>query len=178
MTFEHAIQTGILSPVLVTPHHSQAKGKDLSLELLKFVAMILIINVHSYMMYPPKYEMFATGGTIGDALFMFCSGYTLFLGRIDRFDNWYKRRINRIYPSVFAWAIFSFYCFADDMNIGQIVGGASRWFIPCIMMYYVLLYFVRKYLMRFKWWVFVVACIIPIVRFVMYEDIGLSLIHI
>lgn len=58
------------------------------------------------------------------------------------------------------------------MNIGQIVGGASRWFIPCIMMYYVLLYFVRKYLMRFKWWVFVVACIIPIVRFVMYEDIG------
>lgn len=124
------------------------------------------------MMYPPKYEMFATGGTIGDALFMFCSGYTLFLGRIDRFDNWYKRRINRIYPSVFAWAIFSFYCFADDMNIGQIVGGASRWFIPCIMMYYVLLYFVRKYLMRFKWWVFVVACIIPIVRFVMYEDIG------
>ena len=45
MTFEHAIQTGIPSPVLVTPHHSQAKGKDLSLELLKFVAMILIINV-------------------------------------------------------------------------------------------------------------------------------------
>lgn len=83
MTFEHAIQTGIPSPVLVTPHHNQAKGKDLSLELLKFVAMILIINVHSYMMYPPKYEMFATGGTIGDALFMFCSGYTLFLGRID-----------------------------------------------------------------------------------------------
>ena len=44
MTFEHAIQTGIPSPVLVTPHHSQAKGKDLSLELLKFVAMILIIH--------------------------------------------------------------------------------------------------------------------------------------
>ena len=54
MTFEHAIQTGIPSPVLVTPHHSQAKGKDLSLELLKFVAMILIINVHSYMMYHPN----------------------------------------------------------------------------------------------------------------------------
>ena len=44
MTFEHAIQTGIPSPVLVTPHHSQAKGKDLSLELLKFVAMILILK--------------------------------------------------------------------------------------------------------------------------------------
>lgn len=81
MTFEHAIQTGIPSPVLVTPHHSQAKGKDLSLELLKFVAMILIINVHSYMMYPPKYEMFATGGTIGDALFEECNSETEGLAR-------------------------------------------------------------------------------------------------
>lgn len=107
MTFEHAIQTGILSPVLVTPHHSQAKGKDLSLELLKFVAMILIINVHSYMMYPPKYEMFATGGTIGDALFMFCSGYTLFLGRIDRFDNWYKRGVLIEYTPVYLLGRYS-----------------------------------------------------------------------
>ena len=48
MTFEHAIQTGIPSPVLVTPHHSQAKGKDLSLELLKFVAMILILKSATY----------------------------------------------------------------------------------------------------------------------------------
>ena len=48
MTFEHAIQTGIPSPVLVTPHHSQAKGKDLSLELLKFVAMILIPKSATY----------------------------------------------------------------------------------------------------------------------------------
>ena len=87
MTFEHAIQTGIPSPVLVTPHHSQAKGKDLSLELLKFVAMILIINVHSYMMYPPKSKCLLLAVRLVIALFMFCSGYTLFLGRIDRFDN-------------------------------------------------------------------------------------------
>lgn len=32
----------------------------------------------------------ATGGAIGDVLFFFCSGYTLFLGRMGRFDNWYK----------------------------------------------------------------------------------------
>jgi len=48
------------------------------------------------------YGMLATGGAIGDALFMFCSGYTLFWGSMKRFDNWYKRRVNRIYPSVFA----------------------------------------------------------------------------
>ena len=154
------------------PKPVQAKKKDLSLELLKFVAMILIINVHSYMMYPEKYAIFATGGTIGDALFMFCSGYTLFLGRIDRFDNWYKRRINRIYPSVFAWAILVFYCYGMDMNIGDIITGAGRWFIPCIMIYYVLLYFVRKYLMHFKWLVFAAACIVPVIWFLMYEDMN------
>ena len=42
----------------------------------------------------------ATGGAIGDALFFFCSGYTLFLGRNASFFNWYKRRINRSTPSL------------------------------------------------------------------------------
>ena len=50
-----------------------------------------------------KYNALATGGAIGDVLFFFCSGFTLFLGKMGRFDNWYKRRINRIYPTVFAW---------------------------------------------------------------------------
>lgn len=148
----------------------RGKQKDLSLELLKCVATLLVINVHSQMMYPERLAIFATGGTIGDALFMFCSGYTLFLGRIDRFDNWYKRRINRIYPSVFAWAIFTFYYAGYQFNMGQIITGADKWFVTCIMIYYVLLYFVRKYLMGLKWWVFALACVIPVIWFVLFED--------
>ena len=148
----------------------RGKQKDLSLELLKCVATLLVINVHSQMMYPERLAIFATGGTIGDALFMFCSGYTLFLGRIDRFDNWYKRRINRIYPSVFAWAIFTFYYAGYQFNMGQIITGADKWFVTCIMIYYVLLYFVRKYLMGLKWWVFALACVIPVIWFVFFED--------
>lgn len=124
------------------------------------------------MMYPERFAMFATGGTIGDALFMFCSGYTLFLGRIDRFDNWYKRRINRIYPSIFAWAIFTFYYAGYHLDMGQIITGADKWFVTCIMIYYVLLYFVRKYLMGMKWWVFATACLIPVIWFVLFEDKG------
>lgn len=121
------------------------------------------------MMYPKELEIFATGGTIGDALFMFCSGYTLFLGRIDRFDNWYKRRISRIYPSVIAWSFFLI-CIGKSIGVCDVILGAGRWFIPCIMIYYIFLYFVRKYLMKYKWTVFAISCIIPIIWFILFED--------
>lgn len=73
----------------------------------------------------PQFKTLATGGAIGDALFFFCSGFTLFLGRMGRFDNWYKRRINRIYPTVFAWAIIKSFIFGYhyDMKYILIHGG-------------------------------------------------------
>lgn len=69
--------------------------KNLSLELLKFVAVIIVLNSHMDPIYG-KYGFLSTGGAIGDALFFFVSGFTIFLGRFGRFDNWYKRRIKRI----------------------------------------------------------------------------------
>ena len=79
--------------------------RDICIDILKFIAVFLIINSHMDALYP-KYKMLATGGAIGDVLFLFASGYTLFLSnRKLRFDNWYKRRINRIYPSVIVCAI-------------------------------------------------------------------------
>lgn len=127
------------------------EGKNIHIELLKFIAIFLILNGHMSEMYPPSLSLFATGGTIGDALFFFCSGYTLFLGRMDRFDNWYARRIRRIYPSVIAWAILSCALFGAEYNIIDILmRGTNRWFISCIMIYYVLLYLIRKYVSDIK----------------------------
>ncbi len=71
--------------------------RDFSVDVLKFLAALLITNSHMEILYG-EYSFMATGGAIGDALFFFCSGYTLFLGRNASFFNWYKRRINRIYP--------------------------------------------------------------------------------
>lgn len=78
--------------------------RDISIDILKFFAVFLIINSHADICYP-KYSMLATGGAIGDCLFLFASGYTLFWKQPVRFDNWYKRRINRIYPSVIMCAL-------------------------------------------------------------------------
>lgn len=144
------------------------KERNLSIELLKFIALFIIANSHMELLYG-KYAFLATGGSIGDALFFFCSGYTLFLGRIDRFDNWYKRRINRIYPSVFAWALVAsiFFNAHKDMKDVWLYGGG--WFVTCIMLYYVVLYLIRKYLYDKKWITFTIVIAI-IATWYLYED--------
>ena len=82
----------------------EVNKRDISIDILKFFAVFLIINSHADICYP-KYSMLATGVAIGDCLFLFASGYTLFWKQPTRFDNWYKKRINRIYPSVIMCAL-------------------------------------------------------------------------
>lgn len=55
------------------------KDRDYSVDVIKFFAVILIINSHADIMYP-SWKLLATGGAIGDCLFLFCSGFTLFMG--------------------------------------------------------------------------------------------------
>ena len=102
------------------------KERNLSIELFKFLAVVLVINSHMELLYG-KYSFLATGGAIGDCMFFFASGFTLFLGRGGRFDNWYKRRIRRIYPSLVGWAlllpVFSGRGLTvDDLVMGGVIG--------------------------------------------------------
>lgn len=161
------ISSNIKSQVFGSP---SAGHKNLSIEFLKFIAVIFILNGHMFEMYPANISVLATGGTIGNALFFFTSGYTLFLGRLDRFDNWYKRRISRIYPTVIAWAIIAFFVFDHSYTVDAIIQGDGYWFISCIMIYYIVLYCVRKFLMNYKWIVFLFACIVPIIWYLTMEN--------
>ena len=113
--------------------------RNTGIDWLKVLAVFLVMNSHMQICYP-KYGFLASGGAIGDALFFFASGFTLFLGRTMRFDNWYKRRINRIYPSIFATAIITWAIWKNVDSIGDILLGKRYWFIGCILIYYILLY--------------------------------------
>lgn len=118
------------------------KQHDFAVDIIKFFAVFLIINSHADIMYP-KMSILATGGAIGDCLFLFVSGYTLFLTRSLSFGNYYKRRIKRIYPSVFSAILFVHLIKKDpNVNLSEIGGGE---FVEAIMIYYVLLFLVRKY---------------------------------
>ena len=119
------------------------KDRNIAIDILKFFAVFLVMNSHMAICYP-KYQFLATGGAIGDALFFFASGFTLFLGKNMRFDQWYKRRINRIYPSILAAAITAYVIWGFEENIGDILIGKRYWFIGCIMVYYVFLYPIKN----------------------------------
>lgn len=121
-----------------------SRQRDISIDMLKFFAVLLITNSHMEPLYG-KYSVLATGGAIGDVLFFFCSGFTLFLGQERRFDNYYKRRINRIYPTVLMWALFASFFFGVHNDMVDIVINGGGWFVTCIMIYYVILHFIRKF---------------------------------
>lgn len=123
---------------------SSKSYRDYSIDILKFLAVFLIINSHMDALYV-KYGMLATGGAIGDVLFLFASGYTLFLSKRNlRFDNWYKRRINRIYPSVFMCVTMgALFMNQDSVTLSKLFGGGQ--FVVAIMAYYVLIYWIKKF---------------------------------
>lgn len=123
------------------------KERNIGIDILKFFAVLLITNSHMGLLYG-KYSVLATGGTIGDVLFLFCSGFTLFMkpiSSIKEFPNWYKRRINRIYPTVLAIAIIKCIFFDSHPDIISIILSGGGWFVQCIMIYYVFIYFIGLY---------------------------------
>lgn len=62
------------------------KEKNLGIIVLKFIAALLITYSHMAILFP-QYKGLVTGGAIGDGLFFFCSGFTLFLGKNYDFFN-------------------------------------------------------------------------------------------
>ncbi len=141
------------------------KKRNKGIDFLKFLAMLLITWSHFDSLLPDDIHNIAAGGALGDALFFFCSGYTLSLGRFDDFPNWYKRRINRIYPTILMWALISSLFFGYVWNaIDLIIIKLDYWFLSCIMLYYFVFYFVHKFawdkIIAFSCFLFVVVTII------------------
>lgn len=137
-----------------------SKHKDLSIEMLKALAAILVMNCHMDAMYG-EYAFLSTGGTIGNALFFFCSGYTLFLSKREvNFFNWYKTRVQRILPSILVISLIGAkYAMAPQHPI-IIVDLSTYWFIPCIFIYYALLFPIKRYMTKYIWWVVLVNCVL------------------
>lgn len=142
--------------------------RNISIDILKFIAAILITNSHMDALYG-QFSFLSTGGALGDVLFFFCSGFTLFSGRNARFDNWYKRRINRIYPTIFAWAIITTLFFNNHQDIIHIILYGGGWFVSCIMIYYIILYIIRHLLYNKLKLVFIVSSLIIIFWYFLME---------
>lgn len=137
------------------------KERNISIDLLKCFAALLITNSHMQLLYG-NYSFLATGGCIGDVLFFFCSGFTLFLKPMEgikQFPDWYKRRINRIYPTLLAVAILGCLFFEVHWDMIDIVLARRYWFVSCIMLYYVAIFFVGSY---FKNRIFIISVLVAL----------------
>lgn len=114
----------------------------MAVDFLKFIAVLMIINSHADAMYP-RMSALATGGAIGDCLFLFVSGFTLFLGQARRFTDFYLRRIKRILPSVIAAGLFIWLMNPEAKRSAIDFAGGE--FILALMIYYAILWLIRRY---------------------------------
>lgn len=134
-----------------------AENRNVAIDVLKFVAVFLITNHHFGKMWP-SYEFMATGGILGNALFFFCSGYTLALRPLGGFDDWYGRRVSRILPSLIAWSLLLgvfFNCATSVRSVFLFQSGG--WFIKTIAVFYILYWMALRFERVLGWLTLVVG---------------------
>ena len=140
------------------------------ISIIRFVATILITNSHFDNLYPPAYSVLSTGGMIGNALFFFCSGYTLYLSlsktKMNGFQ-WLLKRLIRLYPSIWLFRIFSGLLLGGTLSWTNIII-PGYWFLNAIIIFYIVFYFVIKYCSKHIIWI-MVGLIVPFVFYFLMQ---------
>lgn len=112
---------------------------------LRAMASIIITNSHYTTVYPIK--LIASGGLLGDILFFSISGFVLINIR-QKFIKWYKKRIIRIYPSIWiitsVYILLGFYTFQDWTLIEYFIYPTYYHFIASIIILYIPYYIIIK----------------------------------
>lgn len=142
----------------------------LYIDLIKVLAVALILNSHYDLLYPIK--AFATGGAIGNSLFFAVSGYCLYNIK-DNFVDWYKKRLFRIYPQViittFIAVIIGFYSIDSVKSIiSKFIYPTEYWFISAIIVFYVAYYLILRNKYKNNLLKIIVLLIIPYILFYIY----------
>ena len=113
--------------------------------VIRALATILVINSHCDEVLPVA--AMATGGSLGDMLFFFVSGFCLYHIKGTYFQ-WIKRRLSRIYPSIFIVTTISLvingasgdYSF---LNLVRLFVFPTRYaFITALLIFYMIYYLV------------------------------------
>lgn len=125
------------------------KKRNVAIDFVKVIATLLVLNSHMGICYG-EYSALSTGGGLGDALFFFVSGFTLFLGKKVNFIDWYKRRLGRIFPTVIAVALISCLIFGNQESFVQVMSAEKYWFLQCILICYIFMYPIVRYDLNLK----------------------------
>ena len=119
------------------------RSPNVAINLLKLFTMLLIINSHSDILYPPHVQFLATGGGIGNELFFLISGYLFSAKSNIKHDIW-KRFICLyvpVYIMLIVTSIISGIKYTGLISIIRIfVWPTEFWFLGAILLYSIILY--------------------------------------
>lgn len=124
---------------------NNVKQRENWVDLLKFLACLMITNSHCRTIYP--YSFLAIGGGFGNALFFAISGYLLVNVR-HPFTGWYARRCGRIIPITMVFVVINEMLCGGTHLVGNEAGDFFRfylneyWFSFAIIVYYCIYYFI------------------------------------
>ena len=138
------------------------KHRDKSIDVLRFVATLLIFN-HLAGRFFGGMTFLATGGVLGCALFFFCSGYTLSFGSLDRFDLWYRRRLSRIWPTcIMSVLLLEVLGFQGGVMLSL---KGCGWFVECILIYYAIYWMSKRLLCLNEFFVLLLSVLVDFIAY-------------
>ena len=127
-----------------------SKKRLYSLDMMKFMAALMITNSHFQPLYEGVNTTFATFGVQGNALFFFVAGYLLMMGfekhKGVSFIDCFKSKIRRLWPAVFIWVIVANLIWDAPLTFDKLILGSDYWFLQTIVVYYALFYLLIKVL--------------------------------
>lgn len=116
--------------------------------LIRALAAIIITNAHYTGVYPT--DLIANGGLLGDVLFFAVSGFCIATAK-GSFSKWYLKRFIRVYiPSwlmTIIYILLGAYVVADWRDVMEFFIWPTHWhFVASIILLYIPLFFVSKYI--------------------------------
>jgi len=161
---------------------NRLRYRNYGLDFMKFIAAIFITNSHFIPIYKDVNVGLATLGVHGNALFFFVAGFLLIAGfqtNENTFGNWFKKRIQRLWPAVFLWTLIVSIVWNDTLTWQKIVVAPEYWFLQCIVIFYAIYYFVGKRMLNRggNWRCFLSSVLVSVVyAFLMPKSAG-SIFH-
>lgn len=132
------------------------KNKDVSIQLIRVIAMLMIIFDHilAYINIPLKSLILQLMNS-GVFIFLFISGYLYGKKTISNWGKWFVGRVSRICIPMWSFMIIDFcveyviwkifnvkyifiYMFNMQGILGVTIGGAALWFLTLLMICYIL----------------------------------------
>lgn len=142
-----------------------------SVDFLKLIAILLIMNSHFDSLYPNA--AFATGGSAGNSLFFIIAGYLV--SYQENFKKWFSKKIVKLFLPIFIVNLFVIdkILAIDSIRVfvHRCIWPNDFWFFGAITLFYLLFHLLSKYkLINKKWLITSVVAVMYIVCYIFFQD--------